>query len=146
MLNHLDVEQFLARIKSVKILVIGDVMLDRYLFGHSERISPEAPIPVVSVGREEYRLGGAANVANNLAAIGCKVQLVSVVGRDADGDTLRRQSCQVGIDVRGLVTAEERMTTVKTRVIAGSQQLLRIDRREHAGRYRRRCSAVVGLC
>ncbi len=127
MFSHLDIEHFLARIKSVNILVIGDVMLDRYLFGHSERISPEAPIPVVSVGREEFRLGGAANVANNLAAIGCKVQLVSVVGRDTDGDTLRRQSCQVGIDVRGLVTAEERMTTVKTRVIAGSQQLLRID-------------------
>lgn len=108
------------------ILVVGDAMLDRYWFGDVERISPEAPVPVVQVRREEYRLGGAANVARNIASLGAKASLLSVVGRDEAAAKLEALLASSGIG--SLLSADpEITTTVKLRVNGRSQQLLRID-------------------
>ena len=109
-----------------RILVVGDVMLDRYWFGDVARISPEAPVPVVKVERTEERPGGAANVARNCAALGAKVALLSVVGADEAGQTLGRLMTDAGIDA-SLHEDTGLNTTVKLRVIGRQQQLLRID-------------------
>lgn len=109
------------------ILVIGDVMIDRYLRGAVERISPEAPVPVVRLLSRDNRLGGAANVALNLKALGAKPYLCSVIGQDRDGELLRELLPQHQLSAKGIITAEQRVTTVKSRVLAGNQQLLRVD-------------------
>jgi rfaE bifunctional protein kinase chain/domain len=109
-----------------RVLVVGDVMLDRYWFGEVSRISPEAPVPVVKVERSEERLGGAANVARNVAALGARVFLLSVVGEDEAGEALQRLLRREGIDA-SLQQDAELMTTIKLRVIGRQQQLLRID-------------------
>ena len=109
-----------------RILVVGDVMLDRYWFGEVSRISPEAPVPVVKVERTEERPGGAANVARNCAALGAKASLLSVVGADEAGQTLARLLAAEGIDT-SLHEDAELSTTIKLRVVARQQQLLRID-------------------
>lgn len=110
----------------VRILVVGDVMLDRYWFGDVQRISPEAPVPVVKIDRIEERPGGAANVARNCAALGAHVSLLSVVGADDAGRTLRAQMRAAGIDA-SLHEDAALSTTIKLRVIGRQQQLLRID-------------------
>jgi len=110
----------------VRILVVGDVMLDRYWFGDVDRISPEAPVPVVRVSRTEERPGGASNVARNAAALGARMTLLSVVGRDEAGASLRRLMAEGGIDA-SLHEDEAFDTIVKLRVISRQQQLLRID-------------------
>lgn len=112
----------------VKVLVLGDIMLDRYLRGNVERISPEAPVPVVSVNDETVRLGGAANVAANVTSLGAQVRLLGVVGEDRFAGQLREALRENGMDESGLVTDPSRRTTVKTRIVAGSQQVVRIDR------------------
>ncbi len=112
--------------RGVRILVAGDVMLDRYWFGDVQRISPEAPVPVVEIDRVEERPGGAANVARNCAALGARVSLLSVVGADDAGRTLRAQMQAAGIDA-GLHEDAQLSTTIKLRVIGRQQQLLRID-------------------
>ncbi|MBV6652517.1 MAG: hypothetical protein KI786_02100 [Mameliella sp.] len=109
------------------ILIIGDVMIDRYLNGKVDRISPEAPVPVVRLTGQEDRLGGAANVALNLKALGATPYLCAVIGKDENGDRLRALLPEVQLSDRGLVTSKERRTTVKSRVIAGNQHLLRVD-------------------
>ncbi|MDP3871103.1 MAG: D-glycero-beta-D-manno-heptose-7-phosphate kinase [Methyloversatilis sp.] len=109
-----------------RILVVGDVMLDRYWFGDVQRISPEAPVPVVKIDRVEERPGGAANVARNCAALGAHVSLLSVVGADDAGSTLRAQMQAAGIDA-SLHEDAALSTTIKLRVIGRQQQLLRID-------------------
>ena len=111
---------------ATRILVVGDVMLDRYWFGEVSRISPEAPVPVVKVGRTEERPGGAANVARNCAALGARVALLSVVGADEAGQTLARLMADSGIEC-SLHEDAKLSTTVKLRVIGRQQQLLRID-------------------
>jgi len=111
---------------AARLLVVGDVMLDRYWFGEVSRISPEAPVPVVKVERSEERPGGAANVARNAAALGARVGLLSVVGDDEPGQTLGRMMREGGIDA-GLHVDHAISTTVKLRVIGRQQQLLRID-------------------
>ena len=113
-------------IDSVRILVAGDVMLDRYWFGDVSRISPEAPVPVVRIERNEERLGGAANVARNTAALGAKTSLLGITGRDEAGDTVRRLLDEFGITAC-LQPDETISTTVKLRVIGRQQQLLRVD-------------------
>jgi len=113
--------------KSKHIVVIGDVMIDRYLIGSVDRISPEAPVPVVSLQKEENRLGGAANVALNLRALGASVTLCSVVGNDQNAHLLLQLLSENNIHTDGILLDENRMTTVKTRVVSGRQQLLRID-------------------
>ncbi|MGS1106219.1 D-glycero-beta-D-manno-heptose-7-phosphate kinase [Achromobacter anxifer] len=113
-----------------RVLVVGDVMLDRYWFGEVERISPEAPVPVVRVARREDRLGGAANVARNVAALGGHVTLVGVLGEDEAGDSVRRLSAEAGIQAE-LVADTSLHTTLKMRVLGRQQQLLRVDFEQH---------------
>jgi len=116
----------LDNVKNVRLLVVGDVMLDRYWFGDVSRISPEAPVPVVKVERIEERLGGAANVARNALALGARTALLSVVGDDEAGRSLARLLAESEIDA-GLHVDRDIDTTVKLRVIGRQQQLLRID-------------------
>ena len=113
-------------LSAVRLLIVGDVMLDRYWFGDVSRISPEAPVPVVKVERSEERPGGAANVARNAAALGAKVSLLALVGDDEPGVSLKRLMSEGGIDA-SLQVDEAVTTTVKLRVIGRQQQLLRID-------------------
>ena len=112
--------------RKARVLVVGDVMLDRYWFGDASRISPEAPVPVVLVGSEEARPGGAANVARNCAALGAHTQLLSVVGDDAEGRLLKKKTEEEGVHVNFHADAKIK-TTQKLRVISNRQQLLRID-------------------
>ncbi len=116
-------DQFVGK----RILVIGDVMIDSYLRGKVNRVSPEAPVPIVSLDIEEDRLGGAANVAVNLIAMGARPIICSVVGNDKQGEILKSLLVEAGISDEGLVYSADRKTTVKTRVIGNNQQLLRID-------------------
>ncbi|HEY9279942.1 MAG TPA: D-glycero-beta-D-manno-heptose-7-phosphate kinase [Eoetvoesiella sp.] len=116
----------LDAVGNVKVLVVGDVMLDRYWFGEVERISPEAPVPVVRVARREDRLGGAANVARNIVALGAQATLVGVVGADEAGRKVHELSVDAGINAR-LVDDPTLPTTLKMRVLGRQQQLLRID-------------------
>ncbi|MES2382243.1 MAG: D-glycero-beta-D-manno-heptose-7-phosphate kinase [Bacteroidota bacterium] len=115
------------KFKNIQVLVIGDVMIDAYLFGKVDRISPEAPVPVVAVEKKENRLGGAANVALNLASLGAKPVLCSVIGNDFEGNDLLDLLRKNNIDARGIVQNAQRITTVKTRVISQNHQMLRID-------------------
>jgi rfaE bifunctional protein kinase chain/domain len=109
-----------------RIVVIGDVMLDVYLVGDVERISPEAPVPVVRVRERKYALGGAANVAQNVVALGARCTLVGAIGADSGGETLTSMLRAIGEDGRALVRVD-RPTTMKTRIVARSQQLVRVD-------------------
>jgi len=115
-----------ARIAACRLLVVGDVMLDRYWFGDVERVSPEAPVPIVRVGATEERLGGAANVARNISALGARVGLLSVVGADEAGQALQRLLAQARIEPH-LHSDPALSTTVKLRVLARRQQMLRVD-------------------
>jgi len=121
----------LSQISSKTILVVGDVILDQYTYGISKRISPEAPVPVVLVEKRDVRAGGAGNVALNLQALGMKPRIVSRVGDDFEGREVRKLLNEVGVDCRFLVTDMTMKTSVKTRIISGSQQLLRIDDERH---------------
>ena len=116
----------LEDLSAVRLLIVGDVMLDRYWFGDVSRISPEAPVPVVKVVRSEERPGGAANVARNARALGAQVALLALVGNDEPGERLRSMMQEGGIEAR-LHVDEAISTTVKLRVIGRQQQLLRID-------------------
>lgn len=111
----------------LKVLVIGDLMVDSYIWGSVERISPEAPIPVVLAGKKEKRPGGAANVALNVQALGATPIPCAIVGNDPDGDFFLNCLKERGISGRGVITSSERPTTVKERVLSGANQLLRID-------------------
>jgi D-beta-D-heptose 7-phosphate kinase/D-beta-D-heptose 1-phosphate adenosyltransferase len=113
--------------KSSRVVVVGDIMLDRYLTGDTERLSPEAPVPVVTVHERHAALGGAANVAANIAAMGAKCLLVGAVGDDADGAAIRQELAVARLEDRHVVTIAGRPTTSKTRIIARSQQIVRID-------------------
>lgn len=123
----MDFKQLFKSFASVKIGVIGDVMLDTYWWGQVERISPEAPVPVVKVDRREQRIGGAANVALNLSSLGAQVSLFSVLGGDEDGMTLSGLLQHQGINTSYLIKADARTTTNKMRVISRNQQMLRLD-------------------
>jgi D-beta-D-heptose 7-phosphate kinase/D-beta-D-heptose 1-phosphate adenosyltransferase len=115
-------------IPSAPILVVGDIMCDHYVWGDVERISPEAPVQVLRWEREADRPGGAANAALNLAALGCRVQLVGVVGKDEAGRWLIRRLSEAGVNTKGVIQSTDRSTTLKTRVMARGQHMLRIDR------------------
>jgi rfaE bifunctional protein kinase chain/domain len=120
-------DQLFAEFAQKRILIVGDVMIDAYLRGKVNRVSPEAPVPIVSLEKEEERLGGAANVALNLVALGAKPIICSVVGNDRHSKNLQRLLGESGLTGDGLVLSSDRQTTVKTRVIGNNQQLLRID-------------------
>jgi D-beta-D-heptose 7-phosphate kinase/D-beta-D-heptose 1-phosphate adenosyltransferase len=124
-------ERLLGAAVGHRIAIVGDAMLDVYLRGDVDRISPEAPVPVVRVRERKLALGGAANVAQNVAALGAACTLVAAVGRDAAGDTLRAMLSALGAEPTALVTVA-RPTTTKTRVLARSQQVVRFDEEEDA--------------
>jgi len=126
------VDSLLAAFGKVRVLVVGDLMLDRYISGAVDRISPEAPVPVVRVEEESARVGGAANVASNVAALGATCHMVGCVGRDHAGEMLRDELSAVGVRTDGLVVTDERPTTLKTRVLARRQQVVRFDREVEA--------------
>lgn len=124
----LAVTNFLAdKIQNLKIAVIGDVMLDRYFYGEVKRISPEAPVPVTKINRISSVLGGAANVAANLAHLECKVYMGGVTGDDENRQLLEKMMAEAGIDYSGLVKSQHRKTITKLRVLGGQQQMLRLD-------------------
>ncbi len=121
------IKDILDAFNKLNVLVIGDVMIDRYVTGKVDRISPEAPVPVVHLQKREDRLGGAANVALNIRALGATPYLYSVIGKDRDAEQMLKLMPKNGLSVKGIMQSKERITTVKTRVLAGSQQLLRLD-------------------
>jgi D-beta-D-heptose 7-phosphate kinase/D-beta-D-heptose 1-phosphate adenosyltransferase len=125
-------EALVARFAGRRVAVLGDCMLDRYLWGRVERISPEAPVPIVEVERESSTLGGAGNVAANLRALGAAPLLLGVVGEDDDGRRLRDAFAACGLELGGVVTDATRPTTVKTRIVAHAQQVVRADRESRA--------------
>ncbi|MES2557513.1 MAG: PfkB family carbohydrate kinase [Bacteroidota bacterium] len=123
----MSIHELLANFASKRILVVGDVMIDAYTLGKVNRVSPEAPVPIVSLEKQEERLGGAANVALNLQALGAKALLCSVIGNDSYGKRLCELMTEQQMSVSGIVKSNDRVTTVKTRVIGNNQHLLRID-------------------
>jgi rfaE bifunctional protein kinase chain/domain len=128
-LSRARLNELLDRAQGKRIVVIGDAMLDVYLTGDVDRISPEAPVPVVRVRERKFALGGAANVAQNVVAIGARCDLVAAVGDDRSGQTLAEMLRAIGEDGRSLVMVD-RPTTQKTRIVARSQQLVRVDEEE----------------
>ncbi len=118
---------------NIKVLIIGDVMIDAYVYGGVSRISPEAPVPIVNVKSKEKRLGGAANVALNIQAMGATPILCSIVGDDLEGTIFEELLAKQDITSRGIIKSSSRITTVKNRVLAGSQQMLRIDHESDHG-------------
>ncbi len=125
-------DELLEGMRGLRVLVVGDLMLDRYVYGTVDRVSPEAPVPVVRVEAERHAAGGAANVAANVTALGATCHLVGCVGTDADGELLRAALEQQGIGTDGLVSTPTRRTTVKTRVLAQRHQIVRVDREDDA--------------
>ncbi len=121
---------FLRRFAQVRVLVIGDLMLDRYIWGKVDRISPEAPVPVVCVTRESLHAGGAGNVVANIRALGGSVVACGAVGKDQTGQRLRRELTALGAGIQGVITSSSTVTTSKTRIIAHSQQVVRLDHEE----------------
>lgn len=126
-MNKNDISQLFDGMTDLHVVVVGDVMLDNYWWGHAERISPEAPVPVVALTKRESRLGGAANVALNCKALGAKVTIASVIGNDVEGSTLEKLSADAGIDTSLLMRSDRRPTTTKVRIISHNQQMLRLD-------------------
>ena len=123
----LSIDELFEQFDRLRVLIIGDVMLDSYVWGRVERISPEAPVPVVTVQRRELRLGGAGNVLLNVQALGAEAIICSVIGTDAPGDQLETELCSRGLNCDGLIRSTERITTIKERIIASSQQVVRVD-------------------
>ncbi len=123
-----ELEGLLRSLAGQRVLVVGDVMLDEYLFGGVRRVSPEAPVLVVDVDRITWAPGGAANVAANVRALGGEVSIVGLIGRDDAGRRLREQLDSMGVETGGLIEDPSRETTLKTRIIAGHQQVVRVDR------------------
>ncbi|HMJ66425.1 MAG TPA: D-glycero-beta-D-manno-heptose-7-phosphate kinase [Candidatus Binatia bacterium] len=122
------VRQILTAAQRARIVVIGDVMLDQFIWGNVARISPEAPVPVVEFERESFMPGGAANVARNLSALGAQTELFAFVGRDDAAKRLEQLLAEQRVDCRGLLVQNNRPTSIKTRIVAHQQQVVRVDR------------------
>ncbi|HPX61158.1 MAG TPA: D-glycero-beta-D-manno-heptose-7-phosphate kinase [Deltaproteobacteria bacterium] len=127
-MDRKTIESVFSHVSGLRCLVIGDLMLDEYLWGRAERISPEAPVQVVDVVREELRLGGAGNVVNNLVALGAQVSVCSVIGDDQNGRALLDAFEGLGVGTDAIMRDNSRRTSRKTRVLASNQQIVRIDR------------------
>ena len=127
-MNHNELLPFIAKFPDTRIMVIGDLMVDEYIWGNVSRVSPEAPVPVVSVTSESLRLCGAGNVVNNIRTLGGKVLLAGIVGNDEMGRKVIHDLHKMGLETKGVIVEPERVTTVKTRIIAQHQQVVRYDR------------------
>ena len=123
----IDLEQLFAGFSKMKVAVIGDLMLDTYWWGNVERISPEAPVPVVAVSKKEKRIGGAGNVALNVQALGASVAVLSILGDDEDGIQLKQLLQENNIDTRFILESKKRITTNKIRIISRNQHMMRLD-------------------
>jgi len=122
-----NIEQVFSKFSELNVLIIGDAMVDNYLWGKVDRISPEAPIPIVTVTKQENRLGGAGNVSLNIQALGATPILVSIIGNDEKGRIFKELIQENRLTDEGIFVDENRMTTVKTRIISGGQQISRVD-------------------
>jgi D-beta-D-heptose 7-phosphate kinase/D-beta-D-heptose 1-phosphate adenosyltransferase len=119
---------FIPRFKDRKILVLGDMMVDKFVWGKVSRISPEAPVPVVLIEKETYAFGGAGNVANNLTSLGAQVYIAGVIGNDVDGGRMKEEMSIKNMNVDGVIVDDTRPTSIKTRIIASHQQVVRVDK------------------
>ncbi len=128
MVKNKAISGLLKRFENLRVMIIGDVMLDSYVWGKVSRISPEAPVPVVMQMNTENRLGGAANVALNIKSLGAVPVMCSVIGTDESGSMFKNIISNLNMSVEGLIESPKRITTSKTRIIAGNQQLLRVDK------------------
>lgn len=124
--DHMSFAEIIRSFRNKRVLIIGDLILDHYIFGKVSRISPEAPVPVVDVERETFLLGGATNVANNIIALGGQASIAGIIGADSAGRALRELLDEKGVSTQGVIE-DRRPTTVKTRVIAHNQQVVRFD-------------------
>jgi rfaE bifunctional protein kinase chain/domain len=120
-------DEIIESFKNYTVIIVGDVMVDSYLWGNVTRISPEGPVPIVSCTKRENRLGGAANVAENVRSLGALPLICSVIGKDEKGQLFKNILSRSGLTGEGLIEADDRPTTVKTRIISNNQQLLRVD-------------------
>jgi D-beta-D-heptose 7-phosphate kinase/D-beta-D-heptose 1-phosphate adenosyltransferase len=128
--NQDRAQQLLDRFAGRRLVVVGDLMLDEFIWGEVRRVSPEAPVPVVEVRRESWHLGGAGNVVSNLLELGAEVVPIGVVGNDDAGERLRSRCAESGAATSGIITDPSRPTTLKTRIVAHSQQMVRLDRED----------------
>lgn len=140
------IRELVAKAPSVQVLVVGDVMLDQYIGGSATRISPEAPVPVVAVRQRRSVPGGAANVAANVRAMGARVSLAGATGQDEAGAQLRSELLRAGIQPDSLIEDTSRVTTTKTRVTAGGQQIVRFDVEDTAPLDRDALTALQSVC
>ena len=129
-MNQQALTSLFEQFNSKRIAIIGDVMIDSYLWGKAERISPEAPVPVVSVTKRENRMGGAANVAINIKSLGAEPIMIAIIGDDIKGEEFLKLMKKAEIEQSGILISDSRKTTVKHRVISSNQHLLRIDDEE----------------
>ena len=139
----MDFQGILNQIQSKQVVVIGDLILDKYIEGKADRISPEAPVPVVEVTHETVRFGGAANVAYNISSLGGLAEVIGVVGDDQNGETLMRMFDQSGIGTNGIFIDPDRPTSTKSRLMANRQQIVRIDRESKAPLAERASTVLV---
>lgn len=126
-MSAMDFDKLFHEFTQLKVAVIGDVMLDTYWWGKVDRISPEAPVPVVAVSKREQRIGGAGNVALNIASLGAAISMISVLGKDDDGEQLTKLLAENNINTKYLVQSEHRITTNKIRIISRNQHMMRLD-------------------
>src|SRR5262245_6897599 len=126
-MTHDRLEQALAGFRAARIAIVGDLMLDEYVWGDVRRISPDAPVQVVEIRRRSYAIGGAGNVAHNIVAAGGAALLAGVIGDDAAGGILSGLLKDAGVDTQGVAKEEDRPTTLKTRVVARAQHVVRLD-------------------
>lgn len=136
-------ESIIGKFSKTKVLVIGDLMLDRFVYGKINRISPEAPVPVLEVVKEDFMLGGAGNVANNINSLGGVSYVVGVIGEDLYGDGFISEMKKKSIGYDSLVKVNNRPTTVKTRLVGNNQQIVRVDREERGGYSPKVCDEVL---
>lgn len=122
-----DLDQLFADFSKMKVAVIGDIMLDTYWWGNVERISPEAPVPIVALNKREKRIGGAGNVALNLVSLGAQVAVLTLLGSDEDGETIKNLLRENNIDNRYVLESNKRITTNKIRIISRNQHMMRLD-------------------
>lgn len=128
----MNFDQLFTDFNNTKVLIVGDVMLDTYWWGSVDRISPEAPVPVVALKRKELRVGGAANVALNIASMGASTSIISVIGTDSDGDQLKALMEHSNIDTSAMIRSAKRITTNKVRIMGRNQQMMRLDAEDNS--------------